>query len=810
MWRQRSLLLCRGAETHHGNVDRIGQEILAAFRELGWSVADAVIDGADPRATLDPLRERIEAGEFDLQLSVQDMGHFAGSLIGELFARGGVRRLYWSLDHPYSSWRAVADLPPGAVVTYPTASNLDCCRRHLRADIDLHCVAHAAIPQEGHPWEGRDIEILFVGNMPRPLPAEMRAGWRAEHGETWASLLEAMAERFDPAGTPSLDGLADEVLAARGLSPGLQDRFELMRVFDLYAWAEARLAYARALSELPVTFVGAGWEGIAGGAGRTLGPMESGQARALMARSRIVLNLLPAYYRSHERVFEGMAAGAVVASTGGGYLANARRLESDAADGSAILNLGPPGEAPMRLGALLGDETALRRMAEAGWQEQRAHHSWRHRVAELLKAVEEADSKKVAERPAAIATTEGRGSWRNRSIMLFRSNISAENNLERLGAGVLAGFAQCGWTVHDVDLSQGDGQARMMAATGLLMGGRVDLLLTILGMGDVKGGEAELARAGVRRLCWDVNHPYSLWDATAALPPGSLVCFTTASNLDCVRRFIRADLHLDLFAHAAPVAEPLPWSRRAIPALFIGNLERPLPDEMRAGWAAQHGARWGGVLNEMAERFDPAATPTLEGLAEQALAARGIGSAERRDFFTLLRIFDGYARARTRLDYARALRGHAVTYVGRGWEEVAGEAARTLGPLPAARTRELMREARVVLNILPAYYRSHERVFEGMACGAAVLSGGNGYIANALGKATDEADDVAIAYVGAAAQAGDRLAALLSNHEGLRAVADAGLAEQRARHTWAHRVAALLASLKASGERRAPAVAAGS
>ncbi len=390
MWRNRSILLCHADATRDGNVDRIGREILDGFRANGWAAVEVMLPAADPTPRLVDTVAQLERGEFDLVLSVQDMGMFGGPEIDAILARGGARRLYWALDHPYSCWQTVAGLPPNAIVTYPTRGNIDCAERFLRRDRAPIGLAHGAMPRDRKPWAERTIPALFVGNAPAVLPETMRRDWRGRYPAKWAGVLEAMAAQFDPIRSDSLDGLADEALAARGIDPAQVQRSDfmlVMSVFDAYAWALTRLAYVGAMRGAPVTIVGRGWESMAVGDTSALGPLPTDQARASMDRAQLVLNILPAWYRSHERVFEGMAAGCAVATTGHGTIANATGVNGGAADEIAVYHLGPPDGAGERLGALLNDHERLRALAEAGHAEFSARHKWSDRVKSLLNSI---------------------------------------------------------------------------------------------------------------------------------------------------------------------------------------------------------------------------------------------------------------------------------------------------------------------------------------------------------------------------------------------------------------------------------------
>jgi hypothetical protein len=393
MWRNRSILLCRAGTTKDGNVDRLGRDILDGFRAVGWTASDVVLPGENPGPALGQIAGRIASGAFDLILSVQDMGLFGGADVDAIMTRGGARRLYWALDHPYSCWSSVAKLPANAILLYPTRSNVECCRRHLRSDLTPYCIPHGAARREAKPWAERSIGALFVGNAPKQPPDHIRRAWPHSYPPLWARVLETMAERFEPNGTPTLEGLAEMALGENGQDPAsvkTGDFMLLLAVFDAYAWAVVRVAYVSALRDLPVTLIGQGWEAFAGDAMRLQGPLPTNEARLAMADAKLILNFQSPWFRSHERIFEGMAAGCAVAAVGGGVLANTSGQADDPADDAAIAYLGPPRDAGARVSALLDSDARLQTLAESGRADQRQRHGWDDRVKSLLDHVERA------------------------------------------------------------------------------------------------------------------------------------------------------------------------------------------------------------------------------------------------------------------------------------------------------------------------------------------------------------------------------------------------------------------------------------
>jgi hypothetical protein len=379
------ICLFRGNATTDGNVDRIGIALAAGFTANGWEAEVVDLSEGDAVTAFNRAVTTAETKGLDFFLSVEGMGSMGG--LETLLANTGARQLYWALDHPHSGLERLRKLTPGSVATFPTRTNLACCRDYIRPDLVLAMGAHGAEPCAPLPWSRRDIDILFVGNAGGPGPSELRRGWK-DLPPPWNMVLEAMAEGWAAAPHTPPETLARNALTAAGTT-GINghDFFAAQRMFDDWARGEVRHVNIPALAGLPLTLVGRGWEGLAQAEHTVLGPRPADEVSRLVGRARLTLNLLPDYYLSHERVFSAMAAGTAVATTGSGCLANALGLESHPADDTAIGHLPPSADRPEYLRALWADQGALAELADAGLDEFRHHHTWERRVAGLLAAI---------------------------------------------------------------------------------------------------------------------------------------------------------------------------------------------------------------------------------------------------------------------------------------------------------------------------------------------------------------------------------------------------------------------------------------
>ena len=123
---------------------------------------------------------------------------------------------------------------------------------------------------------------------------------------------------------------------------------------------------------------------------------------------------------------------------------------------------------------------------------------------------------------------------------------------------------------------------------------------------------------------------------------------------------------------------------------------------------------------------------------------------------------------------------------GNGWEALRDKGTRaTFHPAENfGRSMAMTNRAKIALHAIPYYYESHERVFNGMAHGAAVMASRSGYFESIFTPGRD-----LLVYGFADADLPDRLAALARDPAKLAELGANGRRACLAAHTWHHRAA---------------------
>lgn len=369
----RFIVLFKG-HSHHDSVNRMVDALAAAFERLG--AASRVLDtrAADCVAEAVAL---VRGNSVRLFVSLNGFGiPDAGA---GFYAEGAAPVLIYFVDHPAYHYPRIRAPLPRLVATFPTAHQVEFCRRFVRDDIPLHHLPHAAEAAEPAPWPEREM-ALFLSASPMTDPEPFRAQWR-QHGTEIAARLDAIVEAQDAASTRPLHETVLAVLGAETLP--IEVLASYFVTVDTYLRSRIKLELAQALAHLPLTLCGEGWGRLAAAGTRAtvLPPMPAAATIAAMRKSRIVLNPLPSYYESHERPLQAMANGAVAANGPSGFFA------AEFPGGYLALPPEPRAVAAV-IESALADETRLQAIAATGHAQCLAGHLWDHRAAAMLRLVE--------------------------------------------------------------------------------------------------------------------------------------------------------------------------------------------------------------------------------------------------------------------------------------------------------------------------------------------------------------------------------------------------------------------------------------
>jgi hypothetical protein len=337
----------------------------------------------------------VNAGRVENWISICNIGNFQKTFVvyagqehvHQFVAAKRVRYISMAFD-----WELeiLGNYPAKTISTSFTRSILEASSTFIQRPALLGVLPHAWSPEPQVPWEKREIDILFPGHL-RDEPEQVRQRW-AELPHNGQIILESVLDqwRAEPNKNDRLPIHFAHLAALQHYGEGY-DGSRLITVvneFDHYLRCQARFDLVARVNQVPITFIGSGWDRYPGPNRRILPAMPQSKVLEMVRKSKLVLNMSTPYFKSHERVFYGMAMGVPVGTYGSGFLANA----GDTAPNEPIVYLEPETLADT-LSDRISQPEGLRDLAREANKRFLAHHTWKHRARTLLGLIQEANLK---------------------------------------------------------------------------------------------------------------------------------------------------------------------------------------------------------------------------------------------------------------------------------------------------------------------------------------------------------------------------------------------------------------------------------
>lgn len=295
------------------------------------------------------------------------------------------------MDHPFHYEKPLRRAPETAIVLCTDRNHVKYIRRFYRNIRQVDFLPHAGVElgTKHKPLTERGIDVLYAGALPiytvsnmipdlssiRELDAQKMAG----------EVLQELASHPEK----TTEQAIEEYVQANSISlsdDALQSLVVKMRFLDSYAVSFFREQAVRILVEsgIRVTAYGTGWNQCDWSdnphltfGGKVLAP----QILPLMNDSKIVLNTMTWFKAgSHDRVFNGMLAGAAVVTDDSTYM---RREFTDGKE-LVMFSLRDLQTLPERVFDLFGHMDKMQEMADCGYKVAKESHTWKSR-AEYIK-----------------------------------------------------------------------------------------------------------------------------------------------------------------------------------------------------------------------------------------------------------------------------------------------------------------------------------------------------------------------------------------------------------------------------------------
>lgn len=295
------------------------------------------------------------------------------------------------MDHPFHYEKPLQRAPKTSIVLCTDRNHVKYIRRYFKHIRQTDFLPHAGVELGGRlkPLSERGIDVLYAGALPIYTVAKMIPDLSSipeVDGEAMAQ--EVLSELVHHPQKTTEDVIEDYLRTQRGdiADERVREIIVQMRFIDSYATSFFREQAVRILVEngVRVTAYGVGWDQCDWSNNPYLdyrGKVLAPQILPLMNDSKIVLNTMTWFKAgSHDRVFNGMLAGAAVVTDDSTY------LRREFTDGKELVMFSLPelGTLPERVFDLFGHMQSTQQMADCGYRAAKENHTWKSR-AEYIK-----------------------------------------------------------------------------------------------------------------------------------------------------------------------------------------------------------------------------------------------------------------------------------------------------------------------------------------------------------------------------------------------------------------------------------------
>ncbi len=295
------------------------------------------------------------------------------------------------MDHPFHYEKPLRNVPETAVVLCTDRNHVKYIRRFFRnihqvdflphAGVELHC-KHKPIAERG-------IDVLYAGALPIYTVAKMIPDLSSIREVDGEDMMQSVLSDLVHNPQKTTEQAIEEYVKSKRNDVSdecLQEIIVKMRFVDSYATSFFREQAVRILVEsgVQVTAYGTGWNQCEWSGNPHLtygGKVLAPQILPLMNDSKIVLNTMTWFKAgSHDRVFNGMLAGAAVVTDDSTYM---RREFTDGRE-LVMFSLQDLATLPERVFDLFGHISHMQEMADCGYYATSERHTWKNRAEYLV------------------------------------------------------------------------------------------------------------------------------------------------------------------------------------------------------------------------------------------------------------------------------------------------------------------------------------------------------------------------------------------------------------------------------------------
>lgn len=295
------------------------------------------------------------------------------------------------MDHPFHYEKPLRNAPDTSVVLCTDRNHVKYIHRFYtnirqvdflpHAGVELHC-KHKPIAERG-------IDVFYAGALPIYTVAKMIPDLSSIREVDGEDMMQSVLSELVHNPQKTTEQAIEEYIKSKRndiSDERLQEIIVKMRFLDSYATSFFREQAVRILVEsgVQVTVYGTGWNQCEWSGNPHLtygGKVLAPQILPLMNDSKIVLNTMTWFKAgAHDRVFNGMLAGAAVVTDDSTYM---RREFTDGKE-LVMFSLEDLASLPERVFDLFGHISHMQEIADCGYHAALERHTWKNRAEYLV------------------------------------------------------------------------------------------------------------------------------------------------------------------------------------------------------------------------------------------------------------------------------------------------------------------------------------------------------------------------------------------------------------------------------------------
>lgn len=373
-------------------LDIFTYELIPAFRQLGYETME--FDSSDMQKSLAKLSEFIKK-PVTAVITFNNLGFNMELVEGKnIWDELGIYCINILMDHPFCHKPALDAAPAHAIVLCPDKNHMRYLERFYPQLPITGFLPHAGkdLHIRPKPIADRTTDVIYTGGLSKSFAARMMPDF-SQFSFDARKIADTAYEDLIRHPRKTTEQAIEEALLSSHIylsNENLCDFIEKIHYIDLLAVSWYREMAVRLLVEagISVTLYGTGWDGCEWLSAPNLhfgGRISADAAVEEMQNAKIVLSTMTWFKDgTHDRVFNGMLAGAVALTDSSVYMRETFCGDIDDPAAELIMfELEEISALPQTVKALLADSKRMQQIADNGRKKALAGHTWQTRAQEL-------------------------------------------------------------------------------------------------------------------------------------------------------------------------------------------------------------------------------------------------------------------------------------------------------------------------------------------------------------------------------------------------------------------------------------------